>query len=64
MRGERRILGLLYAADDGVNLSINVCGVQVAGVAEIIDDGEGLFHFLLVVEVHLQMDAIATDMVE
>ena len=47
-----------------VGIILEVCGVQVASLLEVIYYLHGLFNLALIMEVHLQMHTIAADMVE
>ncbi len=58
---------LLDGAYDLCHLAVgivhDVCRVQVTAVFKLLDYLHGLFHLVLVVEVHLQMDTVAADVV-
>ena len=38
--------------------------MQVTGVAEVVDYLQGLFHLTFVMEIHLDVDAVAPDVIQ
>ena len=69
-----RVAGAFYLFDDGFYLGVGVVngrtadhsggGVQITAVAVFVNNTQGFVHLLLVVEVHLYVDAVVADVVQ